>query len=120
MCIEKKGYQNLGGFAETLARASFDGKRKTQSFYSASGNFISRAGAYSAPFTLMILLPTKKGRENWMVYFRLRSAQYATMPTTAITTTAMIMATSAVMSGAAVGSSGCIGPEGAAAGPTAR
>ena len=43
------------------------------------------------------------------VYFRFLSAQYATMPMTATTTTAAMMAISVVIKGASAGCSGSVG-----------
>jgi len=103
MCTQKRG------FAEAPARASLRENEKPKASAIASGNFISRAGAFSAPFFLC-LSPQKKGGKI-LGYFRFLSAQYATMPTTAIMTTAMIMAISVVIKGASDGS-GSIGPAG--------
>ena len=55
-----------------------------------------------------------------MVYFRLLSAQKATMPMIAAIITAAIMAISVVMKGASVGASGSIGCAGDGASVTPK
>ena len=86
--------------------------------------------AFSVPSFLHVIIPQKKGRENW-VYFRFFSAKKLTAPIAHATATAMIMASSVVINGVSgvsasgvsgvtgvSGVSGSTGVEAETAGPT--
>ena len=82
--------------------------------------FISRGGAYSAPFSSNdFYSPKKEGGKIW-VYLRFLMIQNPTITATATITAAISMAISVVMNGASMASvgSGSIGPEGAGASVT--
>jgi hypothetical protein len=106
------------GFAEAPARASLREKNeKPKASTIASGNFISHAGALSAP--LNFYSPKKEGGK-FLVYFRFLMIQKPTITARATITAATMMASSVVMNGASDGSvgSGSIGPPADGAGST--
>ena len=85
--------------------------RKPQAATIAFGDFhLPWRSLFSPHFPMLI--SQKKWDGNFLVYFRLLSAQKATMPMIAAITTAASMAISVVMKGASVGSSGSIGAPG--------
>ena len=97
------------GFAEAPPRATYMEKnRKPQAATIAFGDFHLPWRSLFSPRFPMLISPKKEGGKI-LVYFRLLSAQKATMPMIAAITMAAIMAISVVMKGASVGSSGSIG-----------